>query len=139
MVSRDGIIGCYMMSNGMHGTIYIGVTSHLIARVRQHRIGLGGDDSFTKRYGLTRLVWYESHQTIVGAIQREKSLKRYPRDWKCNLIERMNPDWSDLYDSLVNGGVPVPPDAELYRDWTPSEPAAPKPRPLPKGWDPDGQ
>jgi putative endonuclease len=134
MVSRDGVIGCYMMANRMHGTIYIGVSGNLIARVHQHRSGLGDDDGFTKRYGLTRLVWYEIHERMTAAIQRETSLKRYPRDWKCNLVERMNPDWSDLYDALVSGGVAVPPDPELYRDWTPNEPAPPKPRALPKDW-----
>jgi len=137
MVSRDGIIACYMMANQMHGSIYIGVTSHLIARVHEHREGHGS--RHTSRYGLKRLVWYEGHETITGAIQREKSLKRYPRDWKCNLIERINPDWSDLYNSLVTGGVVVPPDPDLYRDWAPSEPAPPRPRPLPKGWDAKGE
>ena len=134
MVARDGIIGCYMMANRMHGTLYIGVTSHLIARVHQHRTGLGDDNSFTKRHGLTRLVWYETHSLMTAAIQREKSLKRYARDWKCNLVERMNPDWSDLYNSLVTGGAAVSADPDLYRDWTPREPAPSKPRPLPKDW-----
>ena len=99
MVSRDGLIGVYMMTNRMHGVIYIGVTSDLILRTDQHR--RGGVEGFTRRYGLKRLVWYEVHESIVDAIQREKSLKRYPRDWKTNLIERENPGWSDLYASLA--------------------------------------
>lgn len=132
MVSRDGLIGCYMMANRMHGAIYIGVSSDLIARVHQHREGR--IEGFTKRYGLKRLVWYEGHDTIIGAIRREKSLKRWPRDWKCNLIERTNPDWSDLYAGLVTGGVAAAPDPDLYRDWTPKAPEPPKPRSLPKGW-----
>lgn len=132
MVSRDGLIGVYMMANRMHGAIYVGVTSDLIARGDQHR--RGAVEGFTRRYGLNRLVWYELHQTIVGAIQREKSLKRYPRDWKTNLIERMNPDWSDLFPTLVSGGAEAAPDPDAYRDWTPAEQAAPRPRPLPKTW-----
>ncbi|MGO4410783.1 MULTISPECIES: GIY-YIG nuclease family protein [unclassified Brevundimonas] len=132
MVSRDGLIGVYMMANRMHGVIYIGVTSDLIMRTDQHRRGVV--EGFTRRYGLKRLVWYERHGTIVDAIQREKSLKRYPRDWKTNLIERMNPDWSDLFPALMSGGAETAPDIEGYRDWTPAEPAAPKPRLLPKNW-----
>ena len=132
LVSRDGIIGCYIMANRMHGAVYVGVSGDLIVRVNEHRNGHGS--THTSRYGLTRLVWYETRATIISAIQREKSLKRYRRDWKCNLIERMNPDWSDLYNSLVTGGVALPPDPELYRDWTPKAPAPSKPRALPKNW-----
>ena len=132
MVTRDGLIGVYIMANRMHGAVYVGVSGDLIARVHAHREGRGSHH--TSRYGLTRLVWYETHTLMTGAIQREKSLKRYPRDWKCNLIERMNPDWSDLYNSLVTGGVAAPSDPDLYRDWTPREPAPPKPRALPKTW-----
>jgi len=132
MVSRNGLIGVYMMANRMHGAIYIGVTSDLIMRTDQHRRGAG--EGFTRRYGLKRLVWYEHHDTIISAIQREKSLKRYPRDWKANLIERMNPDWSDLFPVLMSGGIEAVPDPDAYRDWTPAEQPAPKPHPLPKGW-----
>jgi putative endonuclease len=98
MVGREPFIACYMMSNRRHGTLYIGVTSNLIDRVRQHR-----EDErpgFTRRYGLHRLVWYEVHDTIVVAIQREKSLKRYLREWKLNLIEAINPHWDDLFPEL---------------------------------------
>lgn len=132
MVNRDGLIGVYMMANRMHGAIYIGVTSDLILRTDQHRRGVV--EGFSQRYGLKRLVWYELHETIVDAIQREKSLKRYPRDWKTNLIERINPDWSDLFPALVSGGAEATPDVEAYRDWTPAEQAAPDLRPLPKNW-----
>lgn len=132
MVGRDGLIGVYMMANRMHGAIYIGVTSDLIARADQHRRGVV--EGFTRRYGLKRLVWYELHDSIVDAIHREKSLKRYARDWKANLIERMNPDWADLFPALVSGRAETAPDVDAYRDWMPSEQAAPKPRPLPKGW-----
>ena len=99
MVTADSLIGCYMMANRMHGVIYTGVSSQLITRIGQHRAG--AIDGFAKRYGLKRLVWYEFHDTIVAAIQREKTLKHWPRDWKANLIERTNPHWDDLFDGLV--------------------------------------
>jgi len=94
-MERRPFIAVYMMANRKLGTLYIGVTGHLIARVGQHREG--AFEGFTKRHGLKRLVWFEQHQTIVGAIQREKSLKKYKRDWKINLIERTNPEWNDLF------------------------------------------
>ena len=84
-----------MMASGQHGTLYIGVTSELLNRVAQHREGL--IDGFTKRYGVKRLVWFEPHDSIVTAIQREKSLKKYKREWKINLIEADNPKWDDLF------------------------------------------
>ena len=118
MVSIDGLIGCYMMSNRKHGAIYIGVSSQLLTRVAQHREGV--IEGFTKRYGLKRLIWCEFHDTIAGAIQREKSLKRWPRDWKANLIERTNPDWSDLFEGLVRM-TGAEPDLEAYRTWVPPE------------------
>jgi putative endonuclease len=101
VVSRDAFnvwIAVYMMASRKHGTIYIGVTSQLPARASQHRKAQGG--SFTARYGLERLVWYESHETIVAAIRREKQLKKYKREWKINLIERDNPHWDDLFPTL---------------------------------------
>jgi putative endonuclease len=75
------------------------VTSELIKRVVDHREGLKG--GFTDRYGVKRLVWLEGHENIVQAIQREKSLKRYLRPWKINLIERDNPNWDDLFPALL--------------------------------------
>ena len=71
------------MASGQHGTLYIGVTSELLSRVAQHREGL--IDGFTKRYGVKRLVWFETHDSIVTAIQREKSLKKYKREYKQSL------------------------------------------------------
>jgi putative endonuclease len=99
VVGREPFIAVYMMANHRHGTLYIGVTSHLISRVVQHRDGVF--DGFTKRYGLHRLVWYEPHDFIVDAIRREKQLKKYNRDWKIALIERENPEWNDLFPSLL--------------------------------------
>ena len=89
----------YIMTNRPSGTLYVGVTSDLGRRVHQHREGL--IDGFTKRYGLNRLVWYEAHQTITSAIQREKAMKHWPRAWKVRLILAMNPRWDDLYETLM--------------------------------------
>ena len=87
------------MASARHGTIYIGVTSHLPSRIAQHREGR--IKGFTKKYGVKRLVWYEPHERMTSAIQRESSLKKYSRAWKINLIEEDNPDWDDLYPNLV--------------------------------------
>ena len=95
------LIAVYMMSNRKHGTIYTGVTANLFKRGWEHRNGL--IDGFTKKYGLKRLVWYEQHASMVEAIRRESTLKKYKREWKINLIERENPDWADLYPSLMRG------------------------------------
>ncbi len=93
-------IAVYMMSGRFHGTIYTGVTSALLERVRQHKDGqIRG---FTSKYGLTRLVWYEPHGSMVAAIKRETSIKKYKREWKLNLIERENPHWQDLYPGLAS-------------------------------------
>jgi len=99
MIPRDWFIAVYMMSNRKHGTLYIGVSGSLLTRVSQHREGLL--QGFTKKYGLKRLVWYEFHEHMSAAIQRESSLKKYKRDWKINLIERDNPNWDDLFPSVV--------------------------------------
>jgi putative endonuclease len=91
----------YMMTNRRGGTLYVGVASDLPRRAYQHRKGL--IDGFTKRYALNALkmlVYYEQHDDIRTAIQREKTIKHWPRAWKVRLIHRMNPDWKDLYDTL---------------------------------------
>jgi putative endonuclease len=90
----------YIMASGRDGTLYIGVTSDLAHRVFQHREGLA--DGFTKTYGVKHLVWYEWHDDIRTAIQREKTMKHWRRQWKQALIVDMNPDWDDLYLSLNN-------------------------------------
>ena len=94
-----------MMASGQHGTIYIGVSGEFIQRIQQHREG--AQEGFTRRYGVKRLVWFETHESIITAIQREKSLKKYRRDWKVNLIERENPLWADLYPALVRETGPL--------------------------------
>ncbi len=88
----------YILANGRHGTLYIGVTSDLIARLHQHREGL--IKGFTSRYGVTRLVWFAAADTIEAAITREKQLKKWNRDWKIRLIEEDNPVWDDLATGL---------------------------------------
>ncbi|MEC5293560.1 GIY-YIG nuclease family protein [Aurantimonas sp. C2-6-R+9] len=88
----------YIMASKKGGTLYIGVTADLSRRVFEHKSGqLRG---FTKAYGVTRLVWYEEHDDIRDAIQREKSLKRWPRRWKIDLVESINPDWTELYHGM---------------------------------------
>ncbi len=86
----------YMMTNRPNGTLYIGVTSDLARRAGEHREGVA--DGFTKRYGLKRLVYAECHDEITTAIQREKTMKHWPRAWKVRLIHAQNPRWDDLYD-----------------------------------------
>jgi len=88
----------YMLASKRNGTLYLGVTSDMAKRAYQHREGQGS--TFVNRYGVHLLVWYELHDSIESAIQRETSLKRWPRKWKLELIEKMNPRWEDLYETL---------------------------------------
>jgi putative endonuclease len=88
----------YFLSNRPNGTLYVGVTANLSRRVWEHREGL--IRGFTKRYGLTRLVYYEPYDDIRLAIQRERNIKHWPRSWKVRLILDLNPEWADLYDTL---------------------------------------
>lgn len=94
---RGGFV--YLMTNRPDGTLYVGVTSDLARRAWEHREG--AIDGFTKRYGLKRLVWYEAHDDIRTAIQREKSMKHWSRKWKVRLIVVRNPEWRDLFDEIV--------------------------------------
>ena len=89
----------YMMSDKPRGVIYTGVTGDLPGRAWEHRNAV--HTGFTSKYQAKNLVWFERHPNIVLAIKREKSLKRYRREWKINLIEGLNPTWLDLYDSLA--------------------------------------
>jgi putative endonuclease len=88
----------YIMTNAPFGTLYIGVTSDLAARVYQHRMGQGS--AFCRRYGLDRLVYAEHHGRIGDAIAREKAMKAWKRVWKTRLIEEANPQWDDLFETL---------------------------------------
>lgn len=88
----------YIMTNRKNGTLYRGVTADLCAPCHQHRNGRGA--TFSQRYGLTRLVYWAHFDEIERAIQREKTMKRWPRQWKLNAITALNPDWRDLYDEI---------------------------------------
>ncbi len=89
----------YILANRRGGTLYVDVTSDLVRRAFEHREGLV--PGFTKRYGIKMLVYYERHDTAAAAIQREKNIKHWPREWKIDLILSMNPDWRDLYDEIA--------------------------------------
>ena len=89
----------YIMADRYRGTIYVGVTANLAARIHQHRLGEGSD--FCARYGLVRLVWAERGDDIVSCIEHEKRLKRWRRQWKFDLIEKANSDWQDMFDTLA--------------------------------------
>ena len=88
----------YILASRKHGTLYIGVTNDVARRTWEHRHGFGS--RFVAKYGATRLVYVEAHEEITRAIQREKTMKEWPRTWKIRLIERDNPEWEDLYDRL---------------------------------------
>jgi len=88
----------YILASKPHGTLYIGVTSNLVARIYQHKADLV--TGFSQRYSVHRLVYIELHQEMYAAITREKQLKRWKREWKIRLIEEKNPNWQDLYPEL---------------------------------------
>jgi len=90
----------YILANKMNGTIYIGVTNNLKKRVFEHKSGL--ISGFTKKYKVRKLVYFEAHDWIDIAILREKRIKKWQRAWKIRIIERMNPDWKDLYNEIPN-------------------------------------
>ncbi|MEO5773101.1 MAG: GIY-YIG nuclease family protein [Sphingomicrobium sp.] len=97
----------YILASGSYGTIYIGVTSDLIARLWQHRsCKVKG---FTSKYGVYSLVRFEQAETMEAAILREKQLKRWHRQWKLNLIESENPQWADLAPALGLPPLAAPP------------------------------
>jgi len=89
----------YILASRKNGTLYVGVTNNLVRRVYEHRSG--SIDGFTKQYDVHQLVWFESTSSIETAIRREKQLKNWRREWKIALIEKDNPHWQDLYDSLL--------------------------------------
>ena len=90
----------YILASKMYGTLYVGVTSDLARRIWEHREHLVS--GFTDKHRVTRLVWYECHDSIDAAITREKQIKEWRRDWKINLIQAMNPEWRDLYSDIVS-------------------------------------
>ena len=97
MPQKHGAV--YILASRRLGTLYMGVTSSLRARLQQHRDG--STPGFTSRYGVTRLVYVERHDRVADAIQREKRIKKWNRAWKVRLIESLNPDWRDLTDDVL--------------------------------------
>jgi len=89
----------YMLASKRNGTLYTGVTSNLTKRIWEHKNNLV--ESFTSKYGVHTLVWYELHDTMESAIQREKTIKNWKRVWKLKVVEEMNLHWHDLYFDLL--------------------------------------
>jgi putative endonuclease len=89
----------YILASKRNGTLYIGVTSDLVQRIWQHKKDVA--DGFTKKYGVHTLVYFELHDDMENAILREKRLKKWNRGWKLRLIEEKNPEWDDLYTSII--------------------------------------
>ena len=88
----------YLLASHYRGRLYTGVTTRPMARLHQHRTGETG--GYTQLRNIKRLVWFERHDDIEAAISREKTIKRWPRQWKFNIIEQANPDWRDLAEDL---------------------------------------
>jgi putative endonuclease len=98
----------YILASRIGGTLYIGVTSDLVKRVFEHKSGTV--EGFTKTYKVHRLVYFELHDSIEAAIQRERQMKKWNRKWKIELIQGLNPDWVDLSPSIasiVSTGSPL--------------------------------
>jgi putative endonuclease len=89
----------YILASRRNGTLYVGVTSDLTRRVWEHKQDLVA--GFTKRYQVHTLVWFELHESMAAALQREKAIKEWRRAWKLDLIEADNPEWCDLYEDLT--------------------------------------
>ena len=89
----------YVLASAVRGTLYVGVTSDLLARIAQHKQDFV--EGFTRKYSVHTLVWFELHATMESAILREKAIKAWKRAWKLELIESGNPEWRDLYPELI--------------------------------------
>ena len=89
----------YILASDRNGTLYIGVTNDLVRRIHEHRESVV--DGFTKKYGVHRLVYFEAFDYGQAAIQRERTMKHWKRDWKIALIEENNPDWRDLFEGIA--------------------------------------
>ena len=96
-MKRTGIV--YILASKKNGTLYTGVTSNLPRRLEEHRTGVGS--AFSAKYGVTRLVRFEEYELVTQAITREKTIKKWPRQWKINMIEERNPHWQDLSWQLI--------------------------------------
>jgi putative endonuclease len=88
----------YILATRKGGTLYVGMTTDLSRRIEEHRRGEGSE--FTSKYGVARLVWFETFELITQSIIREKTIKKWPRQWKINLIEETNPHWQDIRSRL---------------------------------------
>ena len=102
----------YLLASDRNGTLYVGHTDDLVERVRQHRAK--ERPGFTARYGVDRLVWFETHEDRDGAFRRERQIKKWYRAWKLRTIESFNPEWRDLSGDLAKLDQPLHPD---LRGW----------------------
>lgn len=102
----------YILASRPYGTLYVGLTSDLYGRMAEHSQGLL--DGFTRKWGIKQLVYYEMHETMDAAIQREKYLKKWHRPWKYRLIEQMNPEWRYLFDESTGEIAFGPADVERF-------------------------
>jgi putative endonuclease len=93
----------YILASKPYGTLYTGSTRDLVRRIYEHKEGLL--PGFTRKYGVTLLVWFESHDSVAAAHARETAIKRWRRAWKLELIETQNPTWEDLYPGLASFGA----------------------------------
>ena len=89
----------YVLASRPNGTLYTGSTDDLLKRIVEHREKLRG--GFTAKHDVSRLVWYEVHASREAAFVRERRIKEWRREWKLDLIERMNPEWADLFETLL--------------------------------------
>lgn len=102
---REPLQPCvYILASKRNGTLYAGVTSNLTKRIHEHRIE--AIPGFTRQYGVRRLMWYEPHQSMESAIQREKRITKWKRQWKIQMIEERNPHWNDLVIGLGFSRLP---------------------------------
>ena len=98
--SWEGLVAyyVYILASRRDGAIYVGITNDLVRRVYEHRIK--AVRGFTAKYNITQLIWFEAYDDPISAISREKELKKWKRTWKVQLIEKDNPNWNDLYESI---------------------------------------
>jgi putative endonuclease len=102
----------YILASKRHGTLYIGVTSNLCARVWDHKNA--SIPGFTRKYDVKQLVWFETHDSMESAIAREKQIKEWQRGWKIELIEKLNPAWRDLYEETCGTQDVIPAKAGTH-------------------------
>ena len=98
-MTRKKLPCVYLLASKRNGTLYVGVTSDLVKRVWEHKDDLV--EGFTSKYSVHLLVYYEMHEDMLGAITREKQIKKWDRSWKLKLVERNNPEWKDLWPEVI--------------------------------------